>query len=49
MFYPIQNEKRNTLDLSGIWDFQTDPDETGNANGWMNCLPDSRRMAVPRH
>ena len=47
MLYPIQNDKRNKLDLSGIWDFQTDKEETGEANGWMNDLPESRPMAVP--
>ncbi|MEE4194236.1 MAG: sugar-binding domain-containing protein, partial [Anaerolineae bacterium] len=47
MLYPIQNEKRNLLDLSGVWDFQTDPQETGADNGWMNSLPKPRPMAVP--
>ncbi len=47
MLYPIQNDIRNKLDISGIWDFQTDPDEVGAANGWFNDLPDSRPMAVP--
>ncbi len=47
MLYPIQNEFRNKLDLSGIWDFQADPDETGEANGWALALPHPRPMAVP--
>ena len=29
MLYPIQNDKRNKLDISGIWDFKTDPDGVG--------------------
>ncbi len=47
MLYPIQNPKRNMLDISGIWDFQIDPDETGAKQGWFNGLPDARPMAVP--
>ena len=47
MLYPIQNDKRNKLDLSGIWDFQTDPDEEGESNGWANGLKAPRPMAVP--
>ena len=47
MLYPIQNAVRNKLDLSGIWDFRTDPDATGEAQGWSNGLPDPRPMAVP--
>lgn len=47
MLYPIQNDFRNKLDISGIWDFQTDPDEIGAENGWFNGLPESRPMAVP--
>ncbi|MCW5849364.1 MAG: beta-glucuronidase [Anaerolineae bacterium] len=47
MLYPIQNDRRNKLDLSGIWDFKTDPDSVGEPAGWANGLPDSRPMAVP--
>ncbi len=47
MLYPVQNEVRSKYDLSGIWDFQIDPDETGEQNGWPNGLPASRPMAVP--
>ncbi|MCU0484890.1 MAG: hypothetical protein MUC85_02145 [Anaerolineales bacterium] len=47
MLYPLQNDFRNRLDISGIWDFKTDPDSMGEANGWANGLPDSRPMAVP--
>lgn len=47
MLYPIQNNRRNKLDLSGIWDFKTDPDGVGEKNGWANGLSDSRPMAVP--
>ena len=47
MLYPIQNDVRNKLDLSGIWDFQADPDETGEQAGWFNQLASPRPMAVP--
>ena len=47
MLYPIQNDRRNKLDISGIWDFKTDPDGVGEGNGWANGLADSRPMAVP--
>lgn len=47
MLYPIQNDKRNRLDLSGIWDFQPDPDNLGEQNGWFHGLPGARPIAVP--
>ncbi len=47
MLYPIQNDVRNKLDLSGIWDFKIDPDGVGEASGWANGLSSSRPMAVP--
>jgi beta-glucuronidase len=47
MLYPIQNEIRNKLDISGIWDFKIDPEEVGEQNGWYNGLEDARPIAVP--
>ncbi len=47
MLYPIQNDVRNKLDLSGIWDFRTDEEELGEQEGWYNGLAESRPMAVP--
>lgn len=47
MLYPIQNDTRNRLDLSGIWDFRTDPESVGEQHGWYNGLRESRPMAVP--
>lgn len=47
MLYPIQNSVRNKLDISGIWDFKTDPDGIGEAEGWANGLNGSRPIAVP--
>lgn len=39
MLYPQQNDKRNILDLSGIWDFQIDPQEIGEAEGLVTAWP----------
>ncbi len=47
MLYPIQNDVRNRLDLSGIWDFQPDPEEVGAQSGWFNGLTQARPIAVP--
>ena len=47
MLYPQQNDHRNKLDLSGIWDFQIDPEHIGEHNGWAHGLASSRPMAVP--
>jgi beta-glucuronidase len=47
MLYPIQNNVRNTLDLSGIWDFKADPQGVGEDDGWYNGLNEARPIAVP--
>jgi beta-glucuronidase len=47
MLYPQQNEVRNLLELSGIWDFQPDPDGGGTDGGWAQALPNPRPIAVP--
>jgi beta-glucuronidase len=47
MLYPVQNDIRNKLDLSGIWDFQADPEELGERDGWQHGLDHPRPMAVP--
>ncbi len=46
MLYPIQNDARNRLDLSGIWDFQIDPQERGEKDQWYNGLKNARPIAV---
>ena len=49
MLYPQQNVFRNKLDLSGIWDFKTDPEITGEAQGWFNGLSAPRPITmIPR-
>lgn len=47
MLYPQQNDIRNRLDLAGFWDFQPDPAEIGEREGWFNGLPTPRPIAVP--
>jgi beta-glucuronidase len=35
------------LDTSGVWEFQLDPREEGEAQGWFRSLPMPRPIAVP--
>jgi beta-glucuronidase len=44
---PQQNAFRNLIDLSGIWEFQIDPEGEGEAKGWPERPPKSRPIAVP--
>ena len=47
LLYPQQNLSRNLRDLSGLWQFQLDPKEEGEAGGWFHALPAPRTIAVP--
>lgn len=47
MLYPIRNAYRQLIDLSGFWDFRTDPDERGYQEGWQTGFSASRPIAVP--
>jgi beta-glucuronidase len=47
LLYPQQNQIRNMIDLSGLWQFQLDPKEEGEAQGWFKTLPAPRPIAVP--
>ena len=47
MLYPLLNDVRNLLDLSGFWDFCLDPEDVGEAEGWFRGLADPRTIAVP--
>jgi beta-glucuronidase len=44
---PQQNEFRNLLDLSGLWQFQLDPKNEGEQSSWPNGLPSPRPIPVP--
>ncbi|MGG4146721.1 beta-glucuronidase [Paenibacillus algorifonticola] len=47
MLYPINTSSRSVIDLSGIWNFKTDPG-IGLLEGWqMQPLSDTIAMAVP--
>lgn len=47
MLYPILNESRTLIDLSGIWNFKLD-DETGMKNEWYaKKLEEPMTIAVP--
>jgi beta-glucuronidase len=47
VLYPQQNLRRNKLEISGIWDFQIDPDKLGENQGWYKGLKNGRPIAVP--
>ena len=47
MLHPQQNQVRQALDLSGLWQFQLDPEDAGASNGWPEQLPAPRTIAVP--
>ncbi len=47
MLYPQSNLLRQSIDLSGFWDFRFDPDEAGEVAGWPNGFPGGRPIAVP--
>jgi beta-glucuronidase len=47
LLYPQQNQVRNLLDLSGLWQFQLDPEEQGEAQEWFRALPAPRPIAMP--
>src|SRR4051812_8285695 len=47
LLYPQQNQRRNLLDISGLWQFQLDPKEEGEAKDWFKALPAPRPIAVP--
>jgi beta-glucuronidase len=45
--FPQQNDLRNTLSLSGIWQFQKDTAGVGEKENWQNGLQKPRSIAVP--
>lgn len=50
--FPQQNDLRNTLNLSGMWQFKKDSLDVGEKEGWQNGLKESqsgvtRAIAVP--
>jgi beta-glucuronidase len=45
--FPQQNDLRNTLSLSGMWQFQKDTAGVGEKENWQNGLKSPRSIAVP--
>ena len=45
--FPVQNNYRNMLHLSGIWNFKVDSLNEGEKLGWNNGFENSIPMAVP--
>lgn len=47
MLYPEQNDFRHLLDLSGLWDFQADPNHAGLEDEWFTGVRTPGPIAVP--
>src|SRR5689334_22655852 len=47
LLHPQQNQLRNLLDASGLWQFQLDPKEEGESRRWFDALPAPRMISVP--
>jgi beta-glucuronidase len=47
LLYPRTSATRRAVDLSGFWQFQFDPEGSGEAEGWTQKLPAPVSMPVP--
>ncbi len=47
LLYPQRNATRDLIDLSGLWQFQMDPQGKGEAQAWCWGLPAPRTIPVP--
>ncbi len=47
MLYPRETQTREVKDLSGIWDFKPDTDNTGLAEKWFSQPLKSPVLAMP--
>jgi beta-glucuronidase len=47
LLMPQRNASRDLIDLSGLWQFQLDPKDEGEASRWFEKLPAPRSIAVP--
>lgn len=47
MLYPIQNNYRDVIDLSGLWKFKTDPADDGESNRWFEGFKSDIDIAIP--
>lgn len=47
MLYPVVNNFRNIIDLSGLWNFKIDPRKIGEKRKWFNGFTTDTTIAVP--
>ncbi len=47
MLYPIQNNERSILDISGLWKFKADPTNAGEHERWYEGFDSDLDVAVP--
>ncbi len=47
LLYPHESVTRRVRDLSGLWRFALDPEDSGEARGWTHGLPAGRWIPVP--
>ena len=47
MLYPIQNNYRDIIDISGIWKFKSDPLNIGENEKWFEGFNSGCDIAVP--
>jgi beta-glucuronidase len=47
MLYPQSNAHRQSIELSGFWNFRFDQHNTGLENVWQNGFTGGRPIAVP--
>ncbi len=47
MLYPIQNNFRNIIEVTGLWKFKTDAGNVGEAERWYNGFDSDLDIAVP--
>jgi beta-glucuronidase len=47
MLYPIQNNYRMLIDLTGMWKFKPDPKNEGLSENWQNGFDSRQEIALP--
>ena len=47
MLYPQNSVSRRSVEISGMWKFQLDPQSCGLEQGWNDGLPQPDRIPVP--
>ena len=44
---PAHADERARIDLNGTWEFRTDPQDQGDAQGWSQGTAFPRQLTVP--